>query len=97
MKKAASDESPRFHNLVSELKACGRVGTRTGGREEPEEKHLVDKRQNIYNTGLPLDEHKTRKLKISPVEESNRRRQKGQEQRDDNQQGKVQKEESLNV
>ena len=37
MKKAASDEKPRFHNLVSELKACGRVRTRKGGREEPEE------------------------------------------------------------
>ena len=70
------------------------------GKEEEKSrrrKRLVDKATNIYNSGLPLDEHKTRKLKISPVEESNRRRQKGQEQRDDNQQGKVQKEESLNV
>ena len=85
MKKAASDERPRFHNLVSELKACGRVGTRKGGREEPEEDIWWTSDKNIYNSGLPLDEHKTRKLKISPVEESNRRRQKGQEQRDDNQ------------
>ena len=67
------------------------------GKRRAGGKHLVDKRQNIYNSGLPLDEHKTRKLKISPVDESNRQRQKGQEQRDDNQQGKVQKEESLNV
>ena len=41
--RAAVDETPCFHNLVSELKACGRVGTRKGGREEPGEKHLVDK------------------------------------------------------
>ena len=67
------------------------------GKRRAGGKRLVDKATNIYNSGLPLDEHKTRKLKISPVEESNRRRQKGQEQRDDNQQGKVQKEESLNV
>ena len=37
LRRAASDETPRFHNLVSELKACGRVRTRKGGREEPGE------------------------------------------------------------
>ena len=58
---------------------------------------LVGKATNIYNAGLPLGEQKTRKLKISLVEASKRQRQKRQEPRDDNQQGKAQKGESLNV
>ena len=52
---------------------------------------------NIYNTGQPVDEQKTRKLKESSVEESNRRGQDRQEPRDENIQQKVRCEESLTV
>ena len=76
MKKAASDESPRFHNLVSELKASGRVGTRKGGREEPEEDIWWTSDKKIYNTGQPVDAQKPRKLKADAVGVSNIRRPK---------------------
>ena len=58
---------------------------------------MVDKRQNIYNTGQPVDKQKTRKLEASSVEASNRRRQNRQEPRDENRQEKVRWEESLSV
>ena len=46
-----SIEKPRFHILVSELEACGRVETRKGGRDEPK----VDIATKIYNRGQPVD------------------------------------------
>ena len=55
------------------------------------------RRQKIYNTGQPVDEQKTRKLKTSSVEASNRRRQNRQEWRNEDKQEKVRWEESLSI
>ena len=44
-----------------------------GRREEPK-KIALDKATNDYNTGRSLDEQKTRKLRESPAEPSDRRR-----------------------
>ena len=67
------------------------------GKRRARGKRLVDKRQKIYNTGQPVDEQKTRKLKTSSVEASNRRRQNRQERRNEDKQEKVRWEESLSV
>ena len=67
------------------------------GKRRAGGKHLVDKRQKIYNAGQPLDEQKTRKLEASSVEASNIRRQSKQEQRNENRTEKVHGEESLTV
>ena len=88
---------PRFHKLVSELVACGRDETRKRGRDEPEQRHLVDKRHKIYNTGQPLDVQKKRKLKSSAIEGSNRPRQSRQEPRSDERKENVRGEKSLNA
>ena len=58
---------------------------------------MVDKRQNIYNAGQPVDEQKTRKLKASSVGVSDIRRQNRQERRNGKRQEKVHWKETLNV
>ena len=84
-KAAKQNSKPRASTIwFRSWKACGRVGTRKGGRDEPKDNLWWTKRQHFSDAGQPLDEQKTRKLKISSVEASNRRRQKRQEQRDDN-------------
>ena len=73
--------------------------TRQGkrGRDEPEQRHLVDKRLKIYNTGRPLDVQKKRKLKSSAIEGSNRPRQSRQKPRSDERKENVRGEKSLNA
>ena len=58
---------------------------------------MVDKRQKIYNAGQSVDEQKTRKLKTSSVEASNRRRQNRQEPRNEDRKEKVHWKKSLSV
>ena len=67
------------------------------GKRRAGGKHLVDKRQKIYNAGQPVDEQKTRKLKAVSVGVSNIRRQNRQEPRHENRREKVHGEESLTV
>ena len=61
--------------MVLELVVCGRDETRKQGEEKSRKKtsggHLSNKRLKIYNTGQPVNEQKTRKLKSESGEDSN--------------------------